>query len=181
MRRAQRRVGHVALNWQAPYVRSALFASRAQPPVDVAHQAPHHWQRTLFASQGPDLTHIFFVDHSGRASLTEKMRERFFPVSRLHRLRFVHRRNNRCLDRNCALSTALAYILYFRILARVGATNLLTVTFLIPISAIALGFAFLGETPRLRHLAGLACIGCGLAAIDGRVWRALSAKPVTGE
>jgi drug/metabolite transporter (DMT)-like permease len=79
------------------------------------------------------------------------------------------------------LSTALAYILYFRLLSRAGATNLLTVTFLIPISAIALGFAFLGEIPRLRHLAGLACIGCGLAAIDGRVWRALLAKPVTGE
>jgi drug/metabolite transporter (DMT)-like permease len=74
------------------------------------------------------------------------------------------------------LSTALAYILYFRILARAGATNLLTVTFLIPISAIVLGFAFLGEVPRLRHLAGLLCISCGLAAIDGRVWRALSAK-----
>ena len=74
------------------------------------------------------------------------------------------------------LSTALAYILYFRILARAGATNLLTVTFLIPISAILLGFTFLGEMPALRHLAGLACIGCGLAAIDGRAWRALSAK-----
>jgi drug/metabolite transporter (DMT)-like permease len=74
------------------------------------------------------------------------------------------------------LSTVLAYILYFRILASAGATNLLTVTFLIPISAILLGLVFLGETPRLRHLAGLACIGCGLAAIDGRVWRALSAK-----
>src|SRR5215469_5093288 len=73
------------------------------------------------------------------------------------------------------LSTALAYILYFRILASAGATNLLTVTFLIPISAIVLGFAFLGETPRLRHLVGLACIGCGLVAIDGRAWRALSA------
>jgi len=73
------------------------------------------------------------------------------------------------------LSTALAYILYFRILASAGATNLLTVTFLIPISAIVLGFAFLGGTPRLRHLVGLACIGCGLVAIDGRAWRALSA------
>ena len=74
------------------------------------------------------------------------------------------------------LSTALAYILYFRILARAGATNLLTVTFLIPISAIVLGCAFLGEIPRLRHLAGLTCIGCGLASIDGRAWRALSAN-----
>jgi drug/metabolite transporter (DMT)-like permease len=74
------------------------------------------------------------------------------------------------------LSTVLAYILYFRILASAGATNLLTVTFLIPISAIVLGFVFLDETPRLRHFAGLAFIGCGLAAIDGRVWRTLSTK-----
>jgi drug/metabolite transporter (DMT)-like permease len=74
------------------------------------------------------------------------------------------------------LSTVLAYILYFRILASAGATNLLTVTFLIPISAIVLGFAFLGEMPRLRHFAGLVCIGCGLVAIDGRAWRAFSTK-----
>ena len=38
-----------------------------------------------------------------------------------------------------ALSTALAYVLYFRILATAGATNLLLVTFLIPVSAIILG------------------------------------------
>ena len=39
------------------------------------------------------------------------------------------------------LSTALAYVIYFRILARAGATNLLLVTFLIPVSAILLGTA----------------------------------------
>ena len=38
------------------------------------------------------------------------------------------------------VSTAGAYILYFRILASAGATNLLLVTFLIPLSAILLGF-----------------------------------------
>ena len=43
------------------------------------------------------------------------------------------------------LSTALAYVLYFRILATAGATNLLLVTFLIPVSAIVLGVAVLGE------------------------------------
>ena len=45
-----------------------------------------------------------------------------------------------------ALSTALAYVLYFRILATAGATNLLLVTFLIPVSAILLGILFLGES-----------------------------------
>ena len=44
-----------------------------------------------------------------------------------------------------ALSTALGYILYFRILATAGATNLLLVTFLIPVSAILLGALVLGE------------------------------------
>lgn len=69
------------------------------------------------------------------------------------------------------LSTALAYILYFRILATAGATNLLLVTFLIPISAIVLGVLVLGETLLAKHLAGMVCIGIGLAAIDGRLWK----------
>ena len=66
------------------------------------------------------------------------------------------------------LSTALAYVLYFRILATAGATNILLVTFLIPISAILLGATLLGETLAPEHFAGMALIGLGLAAIDGR-------------
>jgi len=72
------------------------------------------------------------------------------------------------------LSTAFAYILYFRILATAGATNLLLVTFLIPVSAIVLGVGVLGEVLLPRHLAGMALIGAGLAAIDGRLWRLMS-------
>lgn len=75
-----------------------------------------------------------------------------------------------------AMSTALAYVLYFRILATAGATNLLLVTFLIPVSAILLGGLFLGETLLPRHFAGMALIGLGLAAIDGRAWRQLSRR-----
>ena len=67
-----------------------------------------------------------------------------------------------------ALSTSLAYILYFRLLERAGATNLLLVTFLIPVSAIALGIVFLGEVLLPKHLFGMGLIGLGLAAIDGR-------------
>jgi len=67
-----------------------------------------------------------------------------------------------------ALSTALAYVLYFRILALAGAVNLLLVTFLIPVSAILLGTLVLGEALEPRHLLGMALIGAGLAAIDGR-------------
>ena len=66
------------------------------------------------------------------------------------------------------LSTALAYVIYFRILARAGATNLLLVTFLIPVSAILLGTAVLGERLAPHHFAGIAIIAVGLAAIDGR-------------
>jgi drug/metabolite transporter (DMT)-like permease len=67
--------------------------------------------------------------------------------------------------------TSLAYILYFRLIASAGATNGLLVTFLIPITAILLGALFLGEMLELRHFAGMALIGAGLAAIDGRLLR----------
>lgn len=76
-----------------------------------------------------------------------------------------------------AISTALAYVLYFRILASAGATNLLLVTFLIPVSAILLGILFLDEVLLPRHVAGMVLIGLGLSAIDGRPWRALRAQP----
>ncbi|QKV19434.1 DMT family transporter [Oricola thermophila] len=69
------------------------------------------------------------------------------------------------------VSTALAYILFFRILAGAGATNISLVTFLIPPSAILLGIAFLGETLLPRHVAGMALIGLGLALVDGRLMR----------
>ena len=76
------------------------------------------------------------------------------------------------------LSTALAYVLYFTILKRVGASNLLLVTFLIPVSAVTLGTVFLGETLLPRHLMGAATIGMGLLLIDGRVFRLLRARAV---
>jgi drug/metabolite transporter (DMT)-like permease len=68
-------------------------------------------------------------------------------------------------------STAVAYILYFRILATAGATNLMLVTFLIPVSALVLGTLLLDEPLYLRHLFGMLMIGLGLAAIDGRAIR----------
>ncbi|MBX9945951.1 MAG: DMT family transporter [Reyranella sp.] len=67
------------------------------------------------------------------------------------------------------LSTALAYVLYFRILAAAGATNLLLVTFLIPVTAILLGAGVLGERLEARQFAGMGLIGVGLAIIDGRI------------
>ncbi len=75
-----------------------------------------------------------------------------------------------------AISTAFAYLLYFRLLASAGATNLLLVTFLIPVSAILLGVTFLSETLLPRQLAGMALIGLGLSLIDGRLWRRRATK-----
>ncbi|WP_372423991.1 DMT family transporter [Salinarimonas chemoclinalis] len=72
------------------------------------------------------------------------------------------------------VSTAFAYILYFRLLATAGATNLLLVTFLVPVSAILLGVLVLGESLAPKHLVGMALIGLGLAAIDGRLPRAMT-------
>lgn len=67
------------------------------------------------------------------------------------------------------LSTAFAYILYFRILGSSGATNLLLVTFLVPVSAILLGFFVLGETLEPIDYVGMLLIALGLVAIDGRL------------
>jgi drug/metabolite transporter (DMT)-like permease len=71
------------------------------------------------------------------------------------------------------LSTAVAYVMYFRILAAAGATNTLLVTFLVPISAILLGVVFLSEAFTAETLGGMLLIGAGLAAIDGRLPAAL--------
>lgn len=65
-----------------------------------------------------------------------------------------------------ALSTALAYLIFFRILARAGATAISLVTFLIPFSAAGLGWLVLGERLELRHFAGLALILGGLAVME---------------
>ena len=66
------------------------------------------------------------------------------------------------------VSTALAYLLYFRILASAGATNVMLVTFLIPVSALLLGVGVLGEVIHALEYAGMGCIFLGLIIIDGR-------------
>lgn len=67
-----------------------------------------------------------------------------------------------------AVSTAIAYLLFFRILERAGATNVSLVTFLIPVSAILLSVLLLGERLEVHQIAGMAAIAAGLVAIDGR-------------
>jgi drug/metabolite transporter (DMT)-like permease len=74
------------------------------------------------------------------------------------------------------LCTALGYALYFRILATAGATNLMLVTLLMPVGAIGLGFALLGERLHAADFAGMGLIGLGLLAIDGRAMRLLGPR-----
>lgn len=71
------------------------------------------------------------------------------------------------------LSTALAYTLYFQLLARMGASNLMLVTFLIPVSAILLGVFILHERLSPSEIAGMTLIGFGLMLIDGRIFKRL--------
>ncbi|MEZ2147200.1 DMT family transporter [Bradyrhizobium sp. DN5] len=66
------------------------------------------------------------------------------------------------------LSTALAYIVFFQILRRSGASNVMLVTLLIPVTAILLGWLVLGEPISMREIAGAIVIGSALLVIDGR-------------
>ncbi|MGY8869780.1 MAG: DMT family transporter [Pseudomonadales bacterium] len=71
------------------------------------------------------------------------------------------------------LSTAVAYVIYFKLLESAGATNLLLVTLLVPVSAILLGALYLNEVLGIVHFVGMGLIALGLSAIDGRLWKRL--------
>ncbi len=66
------------------------------------------------------------------------------------------------------ICTAAAYVLFFTLLKRAGTTNLLLVTFLVPVSALGLGRLLLHEAMAPTAFAGMALIGLSLAALDGR-------------
>lgn len=68
-----------------------------------------------------------------------------------------------------ALSTAFGYIVFFNILTRAGATNVMLVTLLIPVTAILLGYLVLGEKLVAREIVGALVIAGALLIIDGRV------------
>ena len=67
-----------------------------------------------------------------------------------------------------ALSTALAYVVFFHILVRSGASNVMLVTLLIPVTAILLGHFLLGEPLEPREIVGALVIGGALLIVDGR-------------
>jgi len=75
------------------------------------------------------------------------------------------------------INTALAYFVYFKMLASAGVTYISLCTFLIPIIALLLGAVFLHEAVTTQAIAGMAIIALGLAAIDGRIARLLSRRP----
>ena len=75
-----------------------------------------------------------------------------------------------------AVSTSLAYIIYFQVLATAGPTNLLLVTFLIPVSAILLGVVVLAERLAWNAFAGMGLIFIGLISIDGRLLKRFKRK-----
>lgn len=76
-----------------------------------------------------------------------------------------------CLLGLALFSTVLANVLYFRLLESAGATNAALVGFLMPVTATALGIAFLGEAFTPQQVAGALLIGLGLLIIDGRLFR----------
>ena len=69
------------------------------------------------------------------------------------------------------ISTALAYVFYFKIVAAVGAVNVSLCTFIVPVAALILGTSLLGETLTLTQWLGMAAIFAGMVAIDGRIFR----------
>jgi len=66
-------------------------------------------------------------------------------------------------------STALAYIIYFKLLSSAGAVNVMLVTLLIPVSALLLGTFLLNEPVRPLEIIGMTIIGAALIIIDGRL------------
>ncbi len=75
-------------------------------------------------------------------------------------------------------STALAYLIYFKLLQKSGATNTLLVTYLIPISALLLGIEVLNEVIETQHYLGMFLIILGLVSIDGRIFNIIRPKKI---
>lgn len=67
------------------------------------------------------------------------------------------------------IATAISYVLYFKILASAGVTNLMLVAFLIPLNVVLANMLFGGAWLEPRYYQGMLFIGLGLAAIDGRL------------
>ena len=71
------------------------------------------------------------------------------------------------------LATALAYLLYYRVLAMAGSGNLMLVTLLLTPFAILLGAWLLSEALHPSAFVGFGLLVTGMLILDGRVWRLL--------
>jgi len=70
-----------------------------------------------------------------------------------------------------AAGTGLAYLLYYRLIAELGATTASTVTYYIPLVAVTLGVLALGERVRWNDFVGAAVVVLGVAVAEGRLRR----------
>ncbi len=70
-------------------------------------------------------------------------------------------------------STAIAYLIYYRLLAQAGVVNTSLVSFLVPLSTLVLGALFLGERLDSASVVGMSLILSGLAVLDGRLLKLL--------
>ena len=77
------------------------------------------------------------------------------------------------------VGTAFAYTLYFKLIRTAGATNTLLVTFLVPITALAMGVSFLDESLSQSAIVGMLIIFSGLVLVDGRVIKGFTKKGVS--
>lgn len=73
-------------------------------------------------------------------------------------------------------STALAYLIYYRLLAEAGVVKTSLVSFLVPFTALLLGAVFLHERLNGTAALGMALILLGLAVIDGQLFNQLRLK-----
>ena len=69
------------------------------------------------------------------------------------------------------ICTALAYLIFFRLIAETGATNTSLVTLLVPVSASVLGALVLNESLTLLQFGGMLLLLLGLIVLDGRIPR----------
>jgi drug/metabolite transporter (DMT)-like permease len=73
------------------------------------------------------------------------------------------------------LSTSLAYLIFFRIIERSGASVVILVTMIIPATALVMGHYVLTEPFVLREIVGALIIAAALLVIDGRVFNSFKA------
>lgn len=78
-------------------------------------------------------------------------------------------------------STSVAYVLYYALIRRAGATNTILVTLLIPAGGVFLAWGLLGEAFTVSEAVGLLLIGSGLLVIDGRLLARLRRTTVSAE